>query len=237
MRADNGGEGGILALVALVRRTGATKRRTARSIAHRPVRRGAALRRRHDHAGDLGAERGRRPRRSRPMRSSRSSCRSPSSILIVLFIVQHRGTARHRRGVRADHGRVVRGDRAARRCAHIVAQPERASRVLARRTPCAFFELHGLRAFLTLGAVFLAVTGAEALYADMGHFGRAPIRIALVRAGAAGAARQLLRTGRAAARRRIAARREPVLSPGAGMGALSARGRWRRSRRSSPRRR
>ncbi|MCC6610944.1 MAG: potassium transporter Kup [Burkholderiales bacterium] len=34
------------------------------------------------------------------------------------------------------------------------------------------------RAFLTLGAVFLALTGAEALYADMGHFGPKPIRIA-----------------------------------------------------------
>jgi KUP system potassium uptake protein len=37
---------------------------------------------------------------------------------------------------------------------------------------------HGLSAFLTLGSVFLSVTGAEALYADMGHFGRRPIRIA-----------------------------------------------------------
>jgi len=37
---------------------------------------------------------------------------------------------------------------------------------------------HGLAAFLTLGSVFLSVTGAEALYADMGHFGRRPIRIA-----------------------------------------------------------
>ena len=34
------------------------------------------------------------------------------------------------------------------------------------------------RAFATLGAVFLAVTGAEALYADMGHFGRQPVRVA-----------------------------------------------------------
>jgi KUP system potassium uptake protein len=33
-------------------------------------------------------------------------------------------------------------------------------------------------AFITLGAVFLCVTGAEALYADMGHFGKKPIRIA-----------------------------------------------------------
>jgi KUP system potassium uptake protein len=35
-------------------------------------------------------------------------------------------------------------------------------------------------AFVTLGTVFLAVTGAEALYADMGHFGRLPIRIAWI---------------------------------------------------------
>ena len=62
MRADNGGEGGILALVALVRSNGGE---AAHAAAHRrrPVRRGAALRRRHDHAGDLGAERGRGARR------------------------------------------------------------------------------------------------------------------------------------------------------------------------------
>jgi KUP system potassium uptake protein len=41
-----------------------------------------------------------------------------------------------------------------------------------------FFLHHGLKAWLALGAVVLAVTGAEALYADMGHFGRQPIRIA-----------------------------------------------------------
>lgn len=37
---------------------------------------------------------------------------------------------------------------------------------------------HGLGGFLVLGAVVLCVTGAEALYADMGHFGRKPIRLA-----------------------------------------------------------
>ena len=37
---------------------------------------------------------------------------------------------------------------------------------------------HGLTGFLVLGAVFLCVTGAEALYADMGHFGSRPIKIA-----------------------------------------------------------
>jgi KUP system potassium uptake protein len=41
-----------------------------------------------------------------------------------------------------------------------------------------FVTAHGFRSFLVLGAVVLAVTGAEALYADMGHFGKVPIRIA-----------------------------------------------------------
>src|SRR3984893_5609534 len=41
----------------------------------------------------------------------------------------------------------------------------------------AFFG-HGMLGFAVLGSVFLAVTGAEALYADMGHFGRAPIQTA-----------------------------------------------------------
>jgi KUP system potassium uptake protein len=36
----------------------------------------------------------------------------------------------------------------------------------------------GLRGFLVLGGIFLCVTGAEALYADMGHFGKGPIRVA-----------------------------------------------------------
>lgn len=40
-----------------------------------------------------------------------------------------------------------------------------------------FFALDPVRAFLALGSVVLAVTGAEALYADMGHFGRNPIRV------------------------------------------------------------
>ncbi|PYO47037.1 MAG: potassium transporter Kup, partial [Gemmatimonadetes bacterium] len=41
-----------------------------------------------------------------------------------------------------------------------------------------FFAHHGRAAFVLLGAVVLAVTGAEALYADMGHFGKRPIRLA-----------------------------------------------------------
>ena len=53
--------------------------------------------------------------------------------------------------------------------------------------------------FVVLGAVVLAVTGAEALYADMGHFGKAAGAHRLVRAGGAGAGAELLRPGRAAA--------------------------------------
>ena len=41
-----------------------------------------------------------------------------------------------------------------------------------------FFSNNGLTGFAVLGAVFLVVTGGEALYADMGHFGREPIRLA-----------------------------------------------------------
>ena len=41
-----------------------------------------------------------------------------------------------------------------------------------------FFLTHGKQAFVLLGAVVLVVTGGEALYADMGHFGKRPIRIA-----------------------------------------------------------
>ncbi len=43
-----------------------------------------------------------------------------------------------------------------------------------------FFFNHGWTALPVMGSVFLAVTGAEALYADMGHFGRGPIRIAWI---------------------------------------------------------
>jgi KUP system potassium uptake protein len=41
-----------------------------------------------------------------------------------------------------------------------------------------YLATHGMNGFLLLGSVVLAVTGAEALYADMGHFGKTPIRIA-----------------------------------------------------------
>ncbi|MBI4544615.1 MAG: potassium transporter Kup [Gemmatimonadetes bacterium] len=97
-------------------------------------------------------------------------------ILVGLFLFQRRGTA----GVGAVFGPVtlvwfltlaLLGTRA------IAARPE----VLAALNPlhgAAFFGRNGLQGFLVLGAVFLVVTGGEALYADMGHFGRRPIRLA-----------------------------------------------------------
>ncbi|HVT38475.1 MAG TPA: potassium uptake protein [Gemmatimonadaceae bacterium] len=46
------------------------------------------------------------------------------------------------------------------------------------RRAVAFFSVHGWRGFPVLGGVVLCLTGVEALYADMGHFGRRPIRLA-----------------------------------------------------------
>ena len=57
----------------------------------------------------------------------------------------------------------------------------RAPEVLAAISPhhaVKFFLANGWRGFHVLGSVFLVLTGAEALYADMGHFGRKPIRLA-----------------------------------------------------------
>jgi KUP system potassium uptake protein len=61
-----------------------------------------------------------------------------------------------------------------------MATPIRSSRrfgALDPRHGLGFLFGHGWTSFLALGSVFLALTGAEALYADMGHFGRAPIRL------------------------------------------------------------
>jgi KUP system potassium uptake protein len=58
---------------------------------------------------------------------------------------------------------------------HLVQAPQ----ILAALFPShalGFMVTHGFMTFVVLGSVFLAVTGAEALYADMGHFGRSPIR-------------------------------------------------------------
>jgi KUP system potassium uptake protein len=97
-------------------------------------------------------------------------------ILITLFWVQSHGTAR----VATFFGPVMMvwfAAIAAGGLWHIGQHPA----VLFAFNPwhgISFLIHHGIVAFFTLGAVFLVVTGAEALYADLGHFGRAPIRLA-----------------------------------------------------------
>jgi KUP system potassium uptake protein len=95
-------------------------------------------------------------------------------ILVSLFWAQRRGTAR----VAAFFGPImavfflVIGILGA---SHIGDAP----RILHAFNPILGLDFlfgHGLLGFVVLGSVFLAVTGAEALYADMGHFGRAPIQ-------------------------------------------------------------
>ena len=77
--------------------------------------------------------------------------------------------------------------------------------------------------FAILGAAFLAVTGGEAMYADMGHFGRVPIRLAWF--AVALPALVLNYFGQAgAADHRPERDRQSVLSAGAGLAALPAGG-------------
>jgi KUP system potassium uptake protein len=97
-------------------------------------------------------------------------------ILLALFAVQSRGTAR----VAAFFGPVMCvwfAIIAIAAIPPIVRQPQ----VLFALNPVhavSFMIHHGMIGFVTLGAVFLAVTGAEALYADLGHFGKRPIQTA-----------------------------------------------------------
>src|ERR1700692_4694987 len=97
-------------------------------------------------------------------------------ILLVLFAAQSRGTAR----VAAFFGPVMCiwfGVIAIAAINPIMAHPE----VFLALNPLlavSFMLHHGIIGFVTLGAVFLAVTGAEALYADLGHFGKRPIQTA-----------------------------------------------------------
>jgi KUP system potassium uptake protein len=98
------------------------------------------------------------------------------AILIGLFALQRRGTAR----VASFFGPVMVVWFIAIAFAgllHISDDP----RIFAAINPyyaVSFLAQHGHIGLVTLGAVFLAVTGGEALYADLGHFGRAPIKTA-----------------------------------------------------------
>jgi len=95
------------------------------------------------------------------------------AILLCLFLVQSRGTARVG-GIFGPVILVYLAVLAALGISNIVAHPE----IVAALSPiwaAKFFLFNPKLAFLALGSVFLAVTGAETLYADMGHFGRRAI--------------------------------------------------------------
>ena len=174
MRADNRGEGGILALTALALRVGGRSRRAYGLILA---------------AGLVGASLFYGDGVITPAISVLSAVEGikvatplfepyvlPITIilLVVLFMMQSRGTS----AVGGFFGPVMAVwflVIAGLGIAEIVREP----RILLALNPVyglAFLAGDPGRGFVLLGAVVLVVTGAEALYADMGHFGAAPIR-------------------------------------------------------------
>ncbi|HET7566118.1 MAG TPA: potassium transporter Kup [Gemmatimonadaceae bacterium] len=178
MRADNRGEGGILALLALIQqrlRRGADQHRYKVLVALGLI--GAALL-----YGDgvitpaitvLSAVDG-----LHVIDPVFGVLIVPLAVIIlfILFLFQRRGTTR----IGVVFGPIMAIWFA---CLGAFGALEilKAPRILFAINPWYAFEFfahHGGRGFFILGAVVLVVTGAEALYADMGHFGRRPIRVA-----------------------------------------------------------
>ena len=98
------------------------------------------------------------------------------AILIGLFWIQSRGTEKVGRlfgPIMIVYFLVL----AALGLLHIVKMPGIVLEMLNPMNAVHFFAVDGFRAFIAMGTVVLAITGAEALYADMGHFGRKPIGI------------------------------------------------------------
>ena len=96
------------------------------------------------------------------------------AVLILLFRSQHHGTGK----VGQLFGPIMLlwfSSLAVIGLESLLETPE-VLRALDPRRAVDFFRENGWHGFLTLGAVVLSVTGGEALYADMGHFGRIPIR-------------------------------------------------------------
>jgi KUP system potassium uptake protein len=96
-------------------------------------------------------------------------------VLVGLFVVQSHGSAR----IGMLFGPAMSVWFAALAAAGLwqVTQTPAVFAALDPRHSLGFLSGHGWTSFLALGSVFLALTGAEALYADMGHFGRAAIRL------------------------------------------------------------
>ena len=177
LRADNRGEGGILALMSLVRPSAAGRRGVRRSVLIALGLFGSALL-----YGDgmitpaitmLSAFEG-----VGVVTPVLTRWIVPLTVvaLVALFAVQKFGTAR----VGALFGPLMVvwfGVLSLLGISQIV----RAPHVLTALNPVEalrFLMTHHVAGYLVLGAVFLVVTGGEALYADMGHFGAKPIRLA-----------------------------------------------------------
>jgi KUP system potassium uptake protein len=176
MRADNKGEGGIMAMMALAQRATRQYPRTRKLVVLAAVL-GAAL-----FFGDgvitpsitvLSAVEG-------------LEVAAPQLahwvvwiaviVLVALFLIQKRGTGK----VGSIFGPVMCIWFIALGLVGIynIAQHPFVLRAINPWFGFNFFMHHGAGGFLVLGAVVLCVTGAEALYADMGHFGRKPITVA-----------------------------------------------------------
>ena len=182
MRADNQGEGGILALTALVPGRKGERGVTARLAVGRPIL--IAL-------GIFGTALLYGDGMITPAISVLSAVEGMEvvtplfrpyvvpltvAILVALFVIQRHGT--HRVG--GLFGPIVIVwflTIAALGVSWIIREPIVLS-AFDPRHAFAFFAGNGLTGFVVLGAVFLVVTGGEALYADMGHFGKQPIRLA-----------------------------------------------------------
>jgi len=178
MRADNKGEGGTLALMALARRTLGRQAMVPFFLGIC----GAAL-----FLGDgmitpaisvMGAIEGLKD--APGVSASMHSWVLPLSavILVALFMIQSRGTQK----IAALFGPITLlwfVTLAALGIAHL-ADDWSVLRAINPLYGVRFLWSNGLVGFVILGSVFLAVTGAEALYADMGHFGKGPIRAAWI---------------------------------------------------------
>jgi KUP system potassium uptake protein len=177
MRADNKGEGGSLALLALINRTISGKKKWANGIVMLGVFATALF------YGDsmitpaisvLSAVEG-----LTTVNTGLGPFVVPIAIgiLVGLFAIQARGTAR----VGMMFGPVMLlyfAVLATLGLVHILGRPSVALAMINPANAVAFFVEEPIRAFLAMGSVVLALTGAEALYADMGHFGRLPIKFA-----------------------------------------------------------
>jgi KUP system potassium uptake protein len=175
MRSDNDGEGGILALTALLlQRAKSSRAATTTTLVALGIF-GASL-----FFGDsmitpaisvLSAVEG-----LEIVQPSLDNLVVPiaAAILIALFALQRRGTG----SVGRLFGPImlVWFVTIAVLGIHGIAGHPSILRALSPTYGAKFFARDGLTGFLALGGVVLAVTGAEALYADMGHFGRGPIR-------------------------------------------------------------